>query len=99
MIQSIQVVLKGVFPLSKRKHKQKKKGSSLMVPLLFIIITGSIGWYFTKTIEGSIYTVILFFLLLIIFKIWRKTTWPSQVLEKRALSKLITCQVKNLNNT
>lgn len=55
------------------KRKQKKKRFSLITPLLFIAVTGSVGWYFTETIEGALYSAILFFILLILFKIWRKT--------------------------
>lgn len=45
----------------------------MIFPLLFFIISGYIGWYYTKSIEGSIGTVVLFSLLLIILKIWWKT--------------------------
>lgn len=60
-----------------------------MVPVLFIAITGSIGWYFTKSMEGTIRTVILIFLLLIILKIWWKT---------RGFARLRKADIKKIDN-
>lgn len=54
------------------KQKKEKRNSLRLFPLLVLIGVGSIGWYFTKTMKGILVAIVLYYLLKIVFKIWRK---------------------------
>ncbi|BDH59991.1 restriction endonuclease [Lysinibacillus sp. PLM2] len=56
-----------------QKRKEKKKKRIRLFPIMIILI-GSVGWYYTKTIEGTIITIIGFSFLLLVFKLWRGTS-------------------------
>lgn len=43
------------------------------MPLFFIALSGSIGWYYLESLEGVIASIVLYYILLIGFKIWRKS--------------------------
>lgn len=65
------MVLKGLRVLPKRNIKKKKR--IRIFPMIFILISAWIGWYIAKTLEGMIASILLFFILVIIFKTWRLT--------------------------
>nr|WP_232337084.1 restriction endonuclease [Lysinibacillus timonensis] len=56
-----------------RKRKEKKKKPIRLFPILVFILVGFIGWNYTKTITGSVYVMIGFLVLILLFKFWRKT--------------------------
>ncbi|MBD8027343.1 restriction endonuclease [Ureibacillus sp. Re31] len=56
------------------KHKEKKKKKQIRIfPIIILAIIGYIGWYYTNSIDGAIFSIILFLIFIISFKIWRKT--------------------------
>ncbi|MFL0506964.1 restriction endonuclease [Ureibacillus sp. 179-F W5.1 NHS] len=56
-----------------RKRKEKKKKQIRIFPIIILAIIGYLGWYYTNTFNGAIFAIILFLLLIISFKVWRKT--------------------------
>lgn len=62
-----------------RKRNKKRTTRIPILRLIFILLAGSAGWRFSETLEGVITAIILYFLLLGSFKIWRKTRKSSRL--------------------
>ena len=56
-----------------RKRRRKNKKRIGVIPLMIIVLSGWLGWHYLATIEGVIGAILLYFVLLLAFKIWRKT--------------------------
>jgi restriction system protein len=61
----------------KRNKRRKKRRPSLTTSLL--LVAGALGWYYTSTLEGVGTAIALYVLLLISFKIWRKSRRTSKL--------------------
>ena len=57
--------------MKKRSNGKKKK--IRLIPVLIISFVGYLGWRALHSLEGIILAITLYFILLITFKIWRKT--------------------------
>ncbi len=61
-------------------RKRNKKTTRIpILQLIFISLAGTAGWRFSETLEGVIAAIILYFFLLVSFKIWRKTRKSSRL--------------------
>lgn len=65
---SINCKLKGFTLL--RKNKEQKKSRIRIIPLLILLAIAYAGWHYTGTTNGAIAAVVIFILLIIIFKVW-----------------------------
>lgn len=55
------------------KGKRKRSTFTRFISRLFLIIVGFLGWYFTRTLKGTLITIGFYILLTLFFKIWWKT--------------------------
>lgn len=56
-----------------KKRSNKKKTKIRLVPLLFVVFIGYLGWRSLHSLEGIILAIALYYILLGSLKIWRKT--------------------------
>ncbi len=57
--------------MKKRSNRKKKK--IRLIPFLFVVFVGYLGWQALQSLEGIALAIMLYFILLGTFKIWRKT--------------------------
>ena len=57
--------------MKKRSNRRKKK--IRLIPFLFVVFVGYLGWQALQSLEGIALAIMLYFILLGTFKIWRKT--------------------------
>ncbi|MEK4423816.1 restriction endonuclease [Solibacillus sp. FSL K6-1523] len=57
--------------MRKRNRRRKKKMPNFT--LVMIVLAGAAGWYFNETLQGVGMGIVLYFVLLIAFKIWWKS--------------------------
>ncbi len=63
--------------MKKRSNGKKKK--IRLVPFLFVILVGYLGWRSMRSVEGIVLAILLYYILLWSFKIWRKTRHSAKL--------------------
>ncbi|KYG89178.1 restriction endonuclease [Metasolibacillus sp. FSL H7-0170] len=74
--------------MKKRKKKHKKSLFTSFLQIL-LVISGVIGWYFTKTWQGIITAIVIYFVVIICCTVWFKT---------RRLARLRRAGIKDVDN-
>ena len=63
--------------MKKRSNGKKKK--IRLVPFLFVIFVGYLGWRSMQSVEGIVLAIMLYYILLWSYKIWRKTRHSAKL--------------------